>query len=176
MAEAALREDFYEYSSPLPENVIDIGVIPQAQPRAIPRAVPKPANRPRISPLSVLGFLFIAFLTVVCIYSQIELTRISSEVTGIKAIPPRVKAQTGIIEKLNAHVAENNALRLEYERAFDLKEIELYATQVLGMVKTQTVAEGAEGTIKADRAVIPASARRSGGIKGVFETVTEYFA
>ena len=172
MAEAALREDLYVYSSPLPESYVETPAIPQE----LPRAIPKPAFRPRLSAFSVIGFIFIAFLTVFCIYSQIELTRISAEVTGVKAVPPRVKAQTGIIEKLNAHTAENNALRLEYERVFDLKEIELYATQVLGMVKSQTVTENTEGMVKADKAVIPASAQSPGGIKGFFEAVTEYFA
>ena len=172
MAEAALQSDAYVYSSPLPESAIGTGAIPQAQPRAIPR----PAFRPRLSAFAVIGFLFIAFLTVMCVYSQIELAKISAEVTGVKAVPPRIKAQTGIIEKLNAQIAENNALHLEYERAFDLKEIEAYATQVLGMVKSQTVIEGRNGTVKADKAVIPASAKNSGGIKGFFETVTEYFS
>ena len=172
MAEAALKSDAYIYSSPIPDSDVETYVVPQAQSRAIPR----PVHRPRVSPFAMLGFLFVAFLTVVCVYSQIELTRISAEVTGIKAVPPRIKAQAGIIDKLNAQVAENNALHLEYERAFDLKEIETYATQTLGMVKAQATAESTEGAIKADRAVIPASAKNSGGIKGVFETVTEYFS
>jgi hypothetical protein len=172
MAEAALREDVYIYSSPMPESVTQTYAVPQAQPHAIPR----PAHRPRLSAFAVLGFLFVAFLTVMCVYSHIELARISAEVTGIKAVPPRIKAQTGIIEKLNAQIAENNALHLEYERTFNLKEIEVYATQVLGMVKAQTSAEGADGILKPDRAVIPASAKSSGGIKGFFETVTEYFS
>ena len=172
MAEAALREDLYIYSSPMPESEAETYAVPQVQPRAIPR----PVHRPRISAFAVLGFLFVAFLMVVCVYSHIELARISAEVTGVKAVPPRIKGQTGIIEKLNAQVAENNALHLEYERTFDLKEIEAYATQVLGMVKAQTATESVDSAIKADRAVIPASAQNSGGIKGFFETVTEYFS
>ena len=175
MAEAALREDVFIYSSPLPESYVETQVIPQELPREQTHAIPIPAVRPRISLFSIVGSLFVAFLTVVCIMSQIKLTQISAEVTGVKAVPPRIQAQSGIIDKLNAQVAENNALRLEYERVFDLKEIEVYATQVLGMVKSQAAAESAEGVLKADRAVIPASAKSYDGIKGFFEAVTEYF-
>jgi len=176
MAEAALKRDAYIYSSPLPETYYEPEATPQAVPQTIPRAVPKPAFRPRISAFSIIGFLFIAFLAVFCIYSQIELTRISAEVTGVKAVPPRVKAQTGISERLNAQLAENNALHLEYERVFDLKEIEFYATTVLGMVKSPVAVENAEDFVKPDKAVIPASAQSPGGIKGFFEAMTEYFS
>lgn len=172
MAEAALKQDSYIYSTPLPESVVES----QAIPRAIPKAIPKPAYKPRLSAFAVVGFLFIAFLTVVCVFSQIELTKISAEITGVKAVAPRVAAQVGIIDKLNAQIAENNALKVEYERAFDLKEVETYATQSLGMVKAHTAVQNGEGAVKSDKAVIPASAQSPGGIKGFFEAVTEYFS
>ncbi|NLB28909.1 MAG: hypothetical protein GX823_01570, partial [Clostridiales bacterium] len=107
MAEAAVKQDRYVYSNPLPENTARAGAVP----RAIP--IPRPAYRPRLSAFAVVGFLFIAFLTVVCVYSQIELTKISAEITGVRAVPPKVEAQTGIIEKLNGQIADNNALSIE---------------------------------------------------------------
>lgn len=177
MAEAALKYERYTYSSPLPEAVIDAPAPDErAIPRELPRAIPKPELRPRVSAFSVLGFLFIAALAVFCMLSYVELTKISADITGIRAVSGRIEGKVGISERLEAQKSEHNALRLEYERTFDLKEIETYATGVLGMVRAQSSSERSGMSVQqTDKAMIPASAQRSGGLKGFFEMVTEYF-
>jgi hypothetical protein len=167
MAAEALRKETYAYANPIPQEL----------PRAIPRAVPKPAHKPRISAFSVLGFVFIGLLAVVCMLSQVELTRISTEITGVREIKGKVKAQTGITEKLNALQEENRALKIEYERAFDLNAIEVYATQELGMVKSSRVAARTISAAPADYAVIPASEQGSPlqGLKEYLTSLAEYF-
>ncbi|MDR0906825.1 MAG: hypothetical protein LBN00_11770 [Oscillospiraceae bacterium] len=167
MAAVAVKKETYVYAE----------AIPQELPRAIPRAIPKPAHKPRISAFSVLGFLFIGLLAVVCMLSQVELTRISTEITGVREIKGKVKAQTGITEKLTALQEENRTLKIEYERAFDLNAIEVYATRELGMVKSSRVAARTVAAAPSDYAVIPASEQGSAlqEIKDYFTALAEYF-
>lgn len=176
MAQAALANDNYMYSTapevamPMPDTVS------VARPASRPVAIPRPVHRARISAFGVLGYLFIACLFVACLISNVELTRISVEITGVRAVPPRIQAQVGISQRLAALTEQNNALRIEYERVFDLKEIERYATQELGMVQvlepnmTRSVAGSA-----ADKAVIPSDIRKTESVADVVSSILAYF-
>jgi hypothetical protein len=166
MAVSALRKEGYAYAGEAAR-----GAVPAARADAAPRE----AARQRVSPFSVIGFAFVASLAAACVLSQIELLGISADITGISAGVRKIQKRTGITEKLDARRAENNALRVEYERAFDLKEIERYAIEELGMTRAQNAARrGAEATPE-DKAVIPASAQNPGGARGFIERLLEYF-
>jgi hypothetical protein len=170
MAEAALKRE-YIYAGAA-EETASTGYV--AEPRQ--DALTREAARPGVSLFSILGVAFIASLAAACIYSQIDLTRISADITGVRAISGRkITARTGITDKLNAHREENSALRVEYERAFDLKEIERYAIEELGMVRSQNIASRGASMSPADKAVIPASAKNPGGVIGFIERLLEYF-
>jgi len=175
MAVAALKNDAYAYANPIP-----VEVEPVAIPRVadIPIAVPRPSYKPRLSAFSVLGFLFVGFLAVICALSQVELTRVSAEIAGVKAVRGRVEAKIGVSQYLDTLQAENRALKIEYERTFDLTAIELYATRELGMVNyTRTSAAVTRTVVPQDKAVVPESEGESavGEIKAYLVTLTEYF-
>jgi len=176
MAATALRKDAYTYANPILDDAV--AAIPTALPKAIPVAVPRPAHKPRLSVFSVLGFLFIGLLAVLCMLSRVELTRLSAEITGVTAIAGKVEAKVGLDQRLTKLREENRALRIEYERTFDLRAIELYATQELGMVKySNTATVMSTMTAPADKAVIPES-EQSSALQSATEflgSLTEYF-
>ncbi|MDR0446774.1 MAG: hypothetical protein LBH17_07110 [Oscillospiraceae bacterium] len=173
MAASALRNESYIYADALPLPVE--APAPRVNTTADAIAKPRELTRPRVSFFSVLGFVFIASLAVACMLSHIELTRISADITGVRGLAPKIKPKTGIAEKLSERREQNNALRVEYERAFDLKEIERYAIEELGMVRPQTPETRSVGITPADKAVVPATERNKGGAAGLLDSILEYF-
>ncbi|MDR0838737.1 MAG: hypothetical protein LBN99_03745 [Oscillospiraceae bacterium] len=176
MAEAALRQDSYIYSSALPEEALPF---PQAGEQSAPfedaRAIPRPARKPRISLFSIFGFAFVAALAITCTLSYVELTEVSTDITGIREIKGKVKPKAGITDKLNALTTEYSALRIEYERTFDMNAIERYAIDELGMTRTTAVSERVISAVPEDKAIIPATARNNGGIKEFITSLLAYF-
>jgi hypothetical protein len=174
MAEAALKRE-YVYAGAA-EEAASSGYV--AEPRQ--GALTREAARPMVSLFSVLGTAFIAALAAACILSRIELTRISADITGARTMRADIREKAGVTEagitgKLNERREENSALRVEYERAFDLKEIERYAIEELGMVRAQNAASRGADMTPSDKAVIPASAKNPGGFMGFIEGLLEYF-
>ncbi|MDR1328984.1 MAG: hypothetical protein LBK23_05220 [Oscillospiraceae bacterium] len=174
MASAALKNEGYMYSGAIRAEIPEAA---PAAPRAAAGAVARPreAARPRVSMFSVLGFMFIIALAGACILSNVELAEISADITGIRAVPPRIRAQSGIVDKLSERREENSALRVDYERAFDLKEIERYAVEELGMIRTQSAGTRPVESAPEDKAVIPASESAPGGAAGLIARLMEYF-
>ena len=175
MAVAALKNDAYAYANPIPIEVEPIAIPSVAD---IPIAIPRPKHKPRVSAFGVLGYLFVGFLAIVCALSQIELTRVSTEIAGVKAIRGRVEAKVGVSQYLQTLQSENRALKIEYERTFDLTAIELYATRELGMVNyTRTSAAVMSAVAPQDKAFVPEAEGESvfGEIKEYLVTLTEYF-
>lgn len=175
MAEAALRNDAYAYANP-----IAAVAEPIALPRVVetPIAIPRPKQKPRLSAFSVLGFLFVGFLAIACMLSQVELTRVSTEIAGIKAIKGRVEGKVGVAQYLETLQEENRALKIEYERTFDLNAIELYATRELGMVNySRTSSALTRAAVPEDKAVVPETESESvvGEIKDYLVSLAEYF-
>ncbi|MDR2420737.1 MAG: hypothetical protein LBD49_01350 [Oscillospiraceae bacterium] len=166
MAVSALRKESYIYAGAAAEEVV---------PAVRPAAIPREAAGPRVSPFSVIGGAFIAFLAAACLFSRIELMDISADITGVRSGVRRIRSRAGIAEKLDARRAENSALRVEYERAFDLKEIERYAVEELGMARAQNAALRGAETAPEDKAVIPASAKAAEGAGGFMAWILEYF-
>lgn len=108
------------------------------------RARPVVHTRQSIAPLSIVGFLAAAFLFVNGIMAQVQLFGVSSDSVGLQS-------QLTELEK------EQNKLRIAYESAFNLAEIEEYATASLGMQKPSADQIFYIDTSAPDKAVVVAS-------------------
>lgn len=83
-------------------------------------ARPRVSTRQTVSPGAVLGFAVAAVLLVFTLMAKIQLTQITDQA---------VKLEERLVELKN----EKARLEIEYEGAFNLKEIEEYAISGLGM-------------------------------------------
>ncbi len=77
---------------------------------------------PRISFLAVMGFALAAVMLVFVLLSYVSLTAISTETAALE-------------RQLAAVTQENEQLKIKYENTFNMRDIEDYAKNVLGMSK-----------------------------------------
>jgi cell division protein FtsL len=94
----------------------------QTQTRVRTRARTAVRTRQGIAPLSIAGFAVAALLFTVAIAAQIQLFAVSAESVELNT-------------RLTALQEEQAKLRVGYESAFNLSEIETYAMETLGMQK-----------------------------------------
>ena len=94
----------------------------QTQTRVHTRARVATRTRQSIAPLSIIGFAVAAFLCVIAITAQIRLFDISSESVALSS-------------QLAALQEDQARLKIAYESAFNLAEIETYAVNELKMQK-----------------------------------------
>jgi len=102
-------------------------------------------SRPVISFFSVVGALFAAFLSVFAVVAQINYNEAVAETT-----------------RLNAQLVElseqQRRLEIEFASVLDMKEIERYARDVLGMSKPETHQLAVVHSAASDRAEVLSSA------------------
>jgi cell division protein FtsL len=79
-------------------------------------------NRQTIAPTAILGYACAAILLVMTLMARVQLVGVSDE-------------SVALTEQLNQLELEQSRLLIEYESAFNLTEIEDYATRELGMQK-----------------------------------------
>jgi hypothetical protein len=115
-----------------------------------------------------VGFIFVAILVTLNIMWMIEVSRINADIAGIPAVGRHEPVQ-GLQQKLDSLIEDEKRLKIEYERAFDLEQIEIYAVNELGMVRPE--AEELINIVPQDKAVILAE----GVEPGFFESVLSYF-
>lgn len=151
-----------EYSSP-PEQTAP----PQTQERT--QAVPRPGVHARskqaVYPLAMLGMLAAAVLFVIAIMAQIQLFDISSKTVELE----------GQLKELKT---EQTKLQIAYEGAFNLTEIEQYATSQLGMQKPSADQIYYIDTSSPDKAVIISENRSDGffgRVSGFLSGIGAYF-
>lgn len=110
--------------------------IPGAKPIRQPavKAEPKPAARPAaktaprmqksygISLFAITGFIVVAVMMVFVLLAHIRYNDITSETVRLQA-------------RLDELTEQERKLKIEYEKAFDVNNVEQYATNVLGMSK-----------------------------------------
>lgn len=145
--------------------------IPYEQPKE--RTVPKTGTAAEkkvvggISVFSVIGFAAVAALVVVLLLSYVQLAEISGEKTALE----------NAISQLET---EQSKLRVEYESAFNLSEVEKYATTVLGMSKLTRENTTSLNANREDKAeILKADDVKDGGIlaevSDLFTSLMEYF-
>lgn len=128
-----------EYSAPQRERTAGTQTQTRTQVRTRARAVPR--TRQGIAPTAIIGMLVAAFLLVTGITAQVQLMRTSGD-------------SVELTEKLSTLQAEQAKLRIRYESAFNLSEIEEYATGTLGMQKPTADQISYIDTSAPDRAVV----------------------
>lgn len=89
----------------------------------VPESVPTPKQA--IAPLAVLGFAIAAVLIVISLVARVQLSQASAEVSALEDQYAELQEQ-------------QTRLRIDYESAFNLTEIEDYAIHELGMQKPRS--------------------------------------
>ncbi|MBE6914189.1 MAG: hypothetical protein E7472_04520 [Ruminococcaceae bacterium] len=97
---------------------------PKTQTRVRTRAKPVVHTRQSIEPFSVIGIMIAAFLFVTAILAQAQLVGISTESVALQ-------------NQLSELKDEQTKLRIAYESAFNMEDIEEYAIKSLGMQRPQ---------------------------------------
>ncbi len=132
----------------------------QERPRTATRAQVQARSKQAVYPLAILGIAVAAVLFVIAIMAQIQLFDISSKTVQLEA-------------QLKELQTAQTKLQIKYEGAFNLTEIEQYATGRLGMQKPSADQIFYIDTSSPDRAVIIAQAADSGFLGRVSSFLSE---
>lgn len=128
-----------------PHRKPEANPVPRTAPMNAPKAAHRTAKKAQkaygISLYAVVGFVFVAVMMVFVLLAYAKYSEVTNET---------VKLQTRL-DELNS---QERKLKIEYTNAFDVNDVERYATQVLGMSKP---AEDQISTVSAtaqDKAVV----------------------
>lgn len=113
----------------------------RVQTRTRPRANPAARSKQGIAPFALIGVFAAAFLTVTAITAQVSVVNISGESIALQS-------------RLAELEEEQTRLRIAYESAFNLAEIEEFATTNLGMQKPNAAQITYIDTSAPDKAVV----------------------
>ena len=148
-----------------------------AQPKARPRTQTQTKTRVRtraraaahtkqsIAPATLAGMLAAAFLVVVAILAQ-------AQIVGISSVSVALEQELAQLEEQQAK------LRIAYESAFNMAEIEDYAIHMLGMQKPRADQIFYIDTSSPDKAVVIANGESAGFVDRVSDYlsgIAEYF-
>lgn len=108
----------YLYSAP-----VEMPHAPRTTEAVVPESVPTPKQA--IAPMAVLGFAIAAVLLVISLVARVQLSQASAEVSALE-------------DQYTQLQEDQTRLRIDYESAFNLTEIEDYAIHELGMQKPRS--------------------------------------
>ena len=108
----------YLYSTP-----VEMPHAPRTTEAVVPESVPTPKQA--IAPMAVLGFAIAAVLLVISLVARVQLSQASAEVSALE-------------DQYTQLQEDQTRLRIDYESAFNLTEIEDYAIHELGMQKPRS--------------------------------------
>jgi len=128
-----------EYGKPLERPAPKYKEREQTKTRTKVRRAPR--AKQAIAPSAMIGILIVATLFVSFLMSNATLMQISAETVDLQS-------------QLDVHLAEQAKLKISYESAFNLSEIEEYATTQLGMQKANADQIVYIDTSSPDRAVV----------------------
>ncbi len=137
----------------------------QTQTRVRTRARTAVHTRQSIAPLSLVGMLAAAFLLVIAILAQAQMVGISSKSVELQ-------------KELSQLEEQQDKLRIAYESAFNIAEIEDYAIRSLGMQKPRADQIFYIDTSSPDKAVVIAGNRNDSYVDRVSDFlsgIVEYF-
>ncbi len=163
----------YDFNHPelYQENYEETARTPAARPQTgtqthvRTRAKTVTAARQGIAPFSVVGVLIAAFLFVTAILAQAQLIGISSESVALQ-------------RQLSELKEEQTKLRIQYESAFNMEDIEEYAIRSLGMQRPQADQILYIDTSAPDKAVVIATNESDGFVDRAADFLSglaEYF-
>ena len=130
----------------------------QTQTKVHTRARTAVRTKQGIAPMAIVGMLVAAAMFVIAITAQIQLFDVSSE-------------SVALTTELAALQEDQAKLRIAYESAFNLSEVETYAKETLGMQKPSADQIFYIDTSAPDKAVVVAS----GGSDTFAERAADFF-
>jgi cell division protein FtsL len=141
--------------------------LPEKSRRSKARAYSVEKPKQGISLFAVAGFALFAVMMVFVLLARVQLTQISDETAKIET-------------KISELSEEEARLRIEYERTFNLTEIEEYATKKLGMIRQGSDSVTFLAMTNVDRAEILVPDETGGnnfitGFKDFLSSLLEYF-
>ena len=142
-----------EYSA-APERVAKPKPQTQTRTRVRTRARTVVHTRQSIAPATIAGMLVAAFLCVITILAQAQLISVSAESVSLQ-------------NELAELETEQAKLKIRYESAFNMSEIETYATRSLGMQKPRADQIFYIDTSAPDKAVVIADRTETGFVDRV---------
>ncbi len=154
-----------EYTAPLPKEQPRTRTQTQTATRIHTRAKTAVRTRQSIAPMSLIGMLTAAFLVVLAILAQAQMVGISSKSVALQ-------------QELAALEEQQSKLRIAYESAFNMAEIEDYALHSLGMQKPQADQIFYIDTSSPDKAVVVTNSEKVGFVDRVSDFLSgaaEYF-
>lgn len=170
--DARYDQDVYFGSKPIFGSAAPAFDIPETQEETRPRervsirSKAKAVSRQGVSLLAVAGWACVAVLAVALLLSYVELNIISNESHELSA-------------ELESLKIEEVRLMIDYESTFRLDEVEEYATNMLGMVKSDNGQVKYLDNRAEDQAVIlndtGANTGFSAALKSFFISIAEYF-
>jgi cell division protein FtsL len=131
----------------------------QTQTRVRTRARTAVHTRQSIAPLSIVGVLAAAFLVVIAILAQAQIVGISSKSVELQ-------------QQLDELEEQQSKLRIAYESAFNMAELEDYAIHTLGMQRPHADQIYYIDTSSPDKAVVVAA----GNNDGFVDRVSDYLS
>lgn len=153
---------------PAPEELARERLEKRARERALERARAREAAKEQtfgVPLLAIAGGLAVAALMVLMLLGYVQLAAISGQTSSMRSSISKLEEQ-------------NEIIRMQYEATFNMDDIELYAVNILGMVKPETNGQSGYTVIIGDRAQILAEDETAGvlvRIKDFFRSLTEYF-
>ena len=175
MAEAARVLEFpdeYIYGTAIPARQPDAVPLPaadspeeelQRQRERVRTAAAQ--NVPGISMFAILGSVFVSILMIFTILAQISYNEVASETVRLNT-------------QINNLAEQERLLEIAFDSVVDMKEVERYARDVLGMSKPENEQVAVIKSVQADTAEIirdGAEANPLSGLGSFISSLTEYF-
>lgn len=146
------------------ERKVVIPAPPETEERT--QALPRVRTRQSVAPGALIGFACAAVLLVFSLMARIQLTAVTNDAVALESSLAELET-------------EQARLLIAYESAFNLAEIEGYATSVLGMQRPREEQVIYLNSSVPDKAVVLGPDEQKGGlldrIYGMLEFIGEYF-
>ena len=153
-----------DFTEQLPLDREEVSAPPQTSEKTVTKKAAHTAQA--IAPVSIIGFVCAAILMVFMLMSYIRLTELSNESAELES-------------QLSELEVEQTRLLIDYESAFNMTEIEEYATTVLGMQKPRSDQVFYIDGSAPDKAEIIQEETENSGLLGkiddLLESLGEYF-
>ena len=142
--------------------------IPAPQERALPKERAKEAAAqaaPAVSLFALFGAVFAGILMILVVLAQISYSEIAGEIVRLNA-------------QMDSLAEQERKLEIEFENAIDMKEVERYARDTLGMSRPDNSQAAIVRSLPVDSAEIIDPGRAEGRLKGLgpfISSLLEYF-
>lgn len=140
--------------------------VTRTAPKAAPRAAVKAQKAYGISLFAIVGFLAVGVMLILVLLAYVSYNEVSYETVQLQS-------------KLDELNEQERKLRIAYEDAFDVNEVEEYATTVLGMSKPSEDQISTVETMAEDKITIlgsdDADDSELGGLATFLASLMEYF-